>query len=966
MPVRLLKTFGGLSLADPDGSSALPEAAQRRLVLLALAAEAGQRGLPRDRAVAYLWPEADDERGRRSLNQLRYTLRRELGADPLFGTLTLRPDPAVLDSDLDHFRSALAAGDADTALALHSAAFLDGVALGGSAELDEWAEGCRVEARRGLERLVERAARDAQSRTNFVRAEVLWRRLVQLEPLAAPYVVGLMETLAAAGNASEALVAASEHEATVQRELGVAPDATVKAAASGIRGRTAANAARPTPPPATPPTVSPPEPVRATSEASLVPSRAERAPSGASAALLDQVATSTRRRYGAPVAVITLLFAGVAVLLWSLRKPPVVAPSRSAVVVLPFTVRGGPEYDYLGEGMVTLLSSKLAGGATLRPADGRAVVSLARREGGASSEPDRAAAVARRLGAGSYIMGDVVGVDGRLRLDAVAYQLGAATPVARASVEGHPSALFDLVDSLASTLLEAMSDPAGRRLTRPSEGTPPSLGAVKAYLEGEQLFRQGKSQAAFDAFSRAASMDTSFALASYWASVAGWWAEESDTIITYADQAVRHAGRVAERDRLLLVAWDTLLSGDPREAERIYRAVLGVEPDNVAAWFQLGEVLFHYATRRGAPISDSRVAFERVLAFEPDEPGALMHVARIAASEGRWDELDSLGRRLAHVDSTGEWGQEFDALAAAARHDTVGLARAASALAGAPDGRIWNEALYGWRAGLDAGGTGRLLAPMISADRAPEVRARGHAALAWLALAQGRMTRFAQEMDRAATLDPLMALEHGALALVMPFVNASPAELSDTRRVLMRWDLAGVRERIGASHVGGLHDDAHPAILDYLVGSLSARMGDVREAERRAALLDRMAERQAGPLARYSRASAASVRAQVAFHAGRDAEVSQILEPSLALETRITRAGASPFYVRGLERYLMAESLRRQGRNHEAEPWYRSFRDALFDAPYLPQAYLRLGELARTRGESGAAEDSVVRRIRGG
>lgn len=963
MPVRFLKTFGGLSLTDSDGSSPLPESAQRRLVLLALAVEAGQRGLPRDRAVAFLWPEADDERGRRSLNQLRYTLRRELGEDPLLGTLTLRPDPAVLTSDLDGFRAALAAGDVDAALALHRAPFLDGVALGGSAELDEWAEACRAETRRSLERLVERAARTSHATGDLGRAELLWRHLIQLEPLAAPNVVGLMETLAAAGNASEALVAAANHEALVQRELGVAPDATVKAAASAIRARTAAHAARPTPLPDTAATVAHTEPIRDVGEQAATPSR--EAPPSADTSAPDVLAAHPYSRRLVPVGVVMVLIAVAAVLFWRHRTTPDVALSRSAVAVLPFTVRGGPDIEYLGEGMVTLLSSKLGGGATLRPADGRAVVSQARRAKGASTEPAQAAEVARHLGAGSYIMGDVVGVDGRLRLDAVAYRQGSVVPVARASVEGAPSALFELVDSLASTLLEVLSNQAGRRLTRPSEGMPPSLEAMKAYLEGEQLFRQGKSQAAFDAFSRASALDSSFALASYWASVAGWWAEESDTIIAYAARAVRHAGRVAERDRLLLVAWDTLLSGDPREAERIYRAVLGVEPDNVAAWFQLGEVLFHYATRRGTPITDSRVAFERVLSYEPDEPGALMHLARIAASEGRWAELDSLGRRLARVDSAGAWGQEFAALAAAARRDSAGLARAAALLAGAPDGRIWNEALYGWRAGLDAEGTRQLLQPMISSERAPEVRARGHAALGWLALARGQMSQFTEEMDRAATLDPLMALEHGALALAIPFVPASAAELTDTRRVLMRWDVAGVRERIGASHVGGIHDDAHPAILDYLVGSLSARMGDAREAERRAMLLDRMAERQARPLAQYSRAAAAGVRAQVAFHAGRDAEVSRILEPTLVVETRITRAGASPFYVRGLERFLLAESLRRQGRGRDAEPWYRSFHDALFDAPYLPRAYERLGAMARARGESGAAEDSVVRRIRG-
>ena len=190
MTVRLLRTFGGLALVEGDGSSALPEAAQRRLVLLALAVEAGDRGLPRDRAIAFLWPEVDEEHARRSLNQLRYTLRRELDADPLVGTLTLRPDSAVLTSDLEQFRAAVAAGRVDAALALHAAPFLDGVALGGGLELDEWAEACRSEA--AAHSASSSSARPA-TRTPAATPPAprsLWRRLIQLEPLAAPSAVG--------------------------------------------------------------------------------------------------------------------------------------------------------------------------------------------------------------------------------------------------------------------------------------------------------------------------------------------------------------------------------------------------------------------------------------------------------------------------------------------------------------------------------------------------------------------------------------------------------------------------------------------------------------------------------------------------------------------------------------------------------------------------------------------------------
>jgi DNA-binding SARP family transcriptional activator len=945
MAVQLLKTFGGLDLVGADGSPSLPESAQRRLVLLALAAEAGERGLPRDRAIAFLWPEADEEHARRSLNQLRYTLRREVGTDPLIGTLTLRLDPEVASSDIEQFRAAIAAGDVQRAAALHVAPFLDGVPLGGSAELDEWADGCRAEARRMLARLLEQKARAAQSAGDSQGAERLWRQLIQLEPLSATHAIGLMESLAARGDASGALLVAGEHEAVVRRELGVPPDASVAAAASRIRARTAASPARPTPaPPASLP--------RTQADLAVAPVEA---PPAAVAGALPSSRTSaasrpgrSARRAAAWAALGVLLLAGF--LLVRQRKPGVAAPSASVVAVLPFTVHGGTEYEYLREGMVTLLSAKLGGERFLRPADGHAVVSLARRQKPAAMDQVQASALARQLGAGSFVIGDVVGVDGRLRLEAVAYRVGSDTPVARSGVEGPASALFALVDSLATGLLEGLTG-GPERSHRLTAGTTSSLPALKAYLEGEQLFRSGHALEAFDAFERAAALDTTFALASYWASVAGWWADQSEIVVAHADRAVRHAGRVGERDRRLLVAWDTLMHGDPTESERIYRAVLGVEPDNVAAWSQLGEVLFHYAPRRGSPLSAARTAFERVLTYEPRQPGALLHLARIASADRVAPRLDSLTNKFDLTDSTGEWREELAVLQAATRRDSAGLARAATTLSNSPDGRIWAIGLDGWRATHSASLTEPLLDPLTSSSRTPESRALGEVSLAWLALAVGRLEDARTALGRAAVLDTITAYEHRALMVLMPFVPTSAAELDAMRQVLVRWDPELIPRRFGATHVGGVHDDAHRVIRDYLVGSLSAKLKDEAEAERRAAMLDRTTG--AADLVEYARAAAASIRGQVALATGQAARGSAILARSLALETRITRAGASAFYLRGLERYLLAESLQAQGRSDDAERWYRTFTSSYFDIVYEAPALVHLGELAEARRESG-------------
>jgi TolB-like protein len=92
--------------------------------------------------------------------------------------------------------------------------------------------------------------------------------------------------------------------------------------------------------------------------------------------------------------------------------------SLARVVVLPFTVRGSDEYEYLGDGMVDLLSTKLDVAGQLRGVDPRAVLALVSRERGGGSDPDWGRAIARSLEADNFVLGDVLEVGGRLQLDA--------------------------------------------------------------------------------------------------------------------------------------------------------------------------------------------------------------------------------------------------------------------------------------------------------------------------------------------------------------------------------------------------------------------------------------------------------------------------------------------------------------------------------------------------------------------
>ena len=91
-----IQTFGCLSVRGDDGRSLSGAAAQpRRMAILALLARAGERGLSRDKLLAMLWPDAEVDRGSRTLAQALYALRKDFAAeDAITGARDLRFDPA--------------------------------------------------------------------------------------------------------------------------------------------------------------------------------------------------------------------------------------------------------------------------------------------------------------------------------------------------------------------------------------------------------------------------------------------------------------------------------------------------------------------------------------------------------------------------------------------------------------------------------------------------------------------------------------------------------------------------------------------------------------------------------------------------------------------------------------------------------------------------------------------------------
>ena len=226
------------------------------MAVLAMIARSGTRGISRDRLVAMLWPDADEEQGRNALKQALYALRRDSGAGELFaGGADLRLNPDEATCDVVEFERLLRASDLESAVALHDGPFLDGFRLASAPEFDQWVE----EQRRGFERActsaLERLTTAARDRGDLTAAVAWGRRLAAMEPFNARFATTLMNALVAAGDRHGALQHARIHEALLEQQLDLPPDRDVVELARRIREAESV-------PPIAPATLARAEPVR--------------------------------------------------------------------------------------------------------------------------------------------------------------------------------------------------------------------------------------------------------------------------------------------------------------------------------------------------------------------------------------------------------------------------------------------------------------------------------------------------------------------------------------------------------------------------------------------------------------------------------------------------------------------------------------------------------------------------------
>ncbi len=603
-------------------------------------------------------------------------------------------------------------------------------------------------------------------------------------------------------------------------------------------------------------------------------------------------------------------------------------PARADLVIaaLPFDVHAGPSMAYLGEGMVDLLASALDGVEGLRVVDPRALM--------AGLGQGRATEAAARLGATHVLRGSIVEAGGRVRL-AASLEVAGGGPTTRVEAEdASEGRIFELVDEVVRQLLAARATGPAGQLARLAARTTTSLAALKSWLAGEHAFRLGRHRDAAAAFEEAVAADSSFGLAHYRLAGARAALAQIEPARDASAAAVAHRERLAESARVLVDAQAGWLAGRLAEAERHYAAAVASRPDDLEAWYLLGDVLFHTNPYRGRSIREAREPLERALALDPWHLGALAKLARLDAIEGRTSELDGRVERFLGLSPDADQALAMRALRAwrlgragekAALIATLRHARALDVAIAFGDVALYAGALD------DLEPVGRA---MLTAVRSPELRALVRLMLAHVMLAGDRHLAARAELEAAYADEPAWSLEVQGMLAAMPWWPWDAPFVAGAREALEAFDPATAPIHAGAPLTQ--HNGLHAHIRAYVLGLLDARALD---AGRLAAQVEALAELDVPPgVAALVERMERTLHAHLRRLRGDPAGALAALEGART-DVWYQLAVGSPVFAGTGERILRAELLAECGRPAEAVGWLEAIGERTpWELPFIGPA----------------------------
>jgi DNA-binding SARP family transcriptional activator len=244
--VIVCRTLGPVEVLLDGGFPPAELLWRKNLALLVYLARSPRRGRAREHLTGLLWADKPESAARHSLNEAVRVLRRSIGESAVeTDSRQVRLVAGAVQLDVDQLERHASAGEWCAAAALVAGEFLEGFAVPGTSEFEDWLTAERTRWRsRSVESLVhcaEERLASGQARD----AAAIARQAVKLDPHSDPAVRAAIRSLALAGERAAALECYDSFASRLREERGLAPQGATAALAERVQRERAAPSTRP-------------------------------------------------------------------------------------------------------------------------------------------------------------------------------------------------------------------------------------------------------------------------------------------------------------------------------------------------------------------------------------------------------------------------------------------------------------------------------------------------------------------------------------------------------------------------------------------------------------------------------------------------------------------------------------------------------------------------------------------------
>ena len=322
----------------------------------------------------------------------------------------------------------------------------------------------------------------------------------------------------------------------------------------------------------------------------------------------------------------------------------------NSIAVFPFEVRGKSDLQYLREGMVDLVSTKLDGIPGMNSIDPFVILAKVRNSESTVQDPYAFATISADLGAQEFLLGSIVDIGDKLQFSASKYSQKGKL-LGQTTVETDDTQnLSKTIDQLVFELISDKLKTEGQEFNSLAALMTEDLEALKFYIEGERLFRTAEFADARDQYEQALALDSTFAQAWTRLEMALSWGHgqrrSSFDVKRIRQKVDRYSVELPKK-------WQ-----DFHKVHRMYNYKLYKTKDEYERLINeygesyellnmLAEIIYHSADDFGHPENDAEPYLLKAIEYDPNNREAYIHLADIAFAKNDTSALQKYQKTFA-------------------------------------------------------------------------------------------------------------------------------------------------------------------------------------------------------------------------------------------------------------------------------------------------------------------------------